>query len=323
VLQRFRASKSKKQAQVALLLNSPFIILIISACAFSGLIIYTVYEKCDPLFTKEIKTPNQYMSYFIVDRFYTIPGAIGLFLGAVFCSSLSSLSSAQNSSASIIWKDFMLLFPYFQSLSDKKGLYVNKLIVLFSGVICAGFTYLLSFSSKNLIQIVVTFNGAFNGPLLGLFLISTLFRCTNKYGATSGLLIGIAMTLWLSLGAYIVDPVYPRLPVSIESCFNQTRFENFTSPIITFDDKVTHFTGVNQFYSISFQWYATFGASITVIVGIVVSLLTGGRWQTINDDYVLCDLLGCLRPGREEKEERAKQHKEINDAKIQDNNLRF
>jgi sodium-coupled monocarboxylate transporter 8/12 len=258
-----------------------------------------------------------------MDKFHTIPGVIGLFLGAVFCSSLSSLSSAQNSAAAIIWADFMLLFPYFQSLSDRQALRVNKLIVLASGVLCAAFTYLISFSSKNLIQISSTLNGSFNGPLLGLFWLSTLFKCTNKYGATSGLLVGIGLTLWLSMGAYIIDPVYPRLPVSIESCFNQTRFENFTSPIITFDDKVTHYTGVNKFYSVSFQWYANFGATVTVIVGIVVSLLTGGRWQTVSDDLVLFDLLAFLSPGREEKAKRLQQDKSSLETKIQKHNLRF
>jgi sodium-coupled monocarboxylate transporter 8/12 len=324
VLQRFRASKSKKQAQIALLLNSPFILFIIWACGFSGLIIYTVYEKCDPLFTKQIDTPNQYVSFFIMDKFNTIPGAIGLFLGAIFCSSLSSLSSAQNSSASIIWTDFMLLFPYFRSLSDKKALRVNKLIVLTNGVLCAAFTYLLSLNKdKNLIQIAVTLNGAFNGPLLALFWMSLLFRCINKYGATSGLIVGVGMTMWLSVGSYITNPVYPKLPVSIESCFNQTRFENFTSPIISFDDKVSIFSGIDKFYSISFQWFAVFGALITFIVGIVVSLLTGGRWQTVSDDFVLCDLLAFLSPDSERKEKRSQQSKELHEAEIQKHNIRF
>jgi hypothetical protein len=93
--------------------------------------------------------------------------------------------------------------------------------------------------------------------------------------------------------------------------------------VITFDDKVTHFTGINQFYSISFQWYVTFGTIVTVFVGIVVSLFTGGRWQTINDDYILCDLLGFLSPDRVKKAKRSHQLEEIYDAKMHDNNIKF
>jgi Na+/proline symporter len=277
---------------------------------FSGLTIFTIFHKCDPLFTNKITTPNQYLSYFISNNFNTIPGVVGLFLGAVFCSSLSSLSSAQNSSAAIIWKDFMLLFRYFRDLNDKKSLTVNKVIVLLSGVFCGIFTYIISFSSKNLLQMSITLNGSFNAPLLGLFCLSLFFSCTNKYGAVAGMLAGQLMTLWISVGAMIVEPVYPRLPVSIESCFNQTIYENMTSPAISFDDSVTHYTGIEKFYSLSYNWYTAFGTIITIVVGLAVSLLTGGRWQSVDESFVLCDLLkyllsidytkkvGLLREGR-------------------------
>jgi sodium-coupled monocarboxylate transporter 8/12 len=246
------------------------------------------------------------MSKFILDNYYTIPGMIGLFLGAVFCSSLSSLSSALNSAAAIVWADLMLLFPYFHSLSDKDSLKVNKLIVLLSGLLCAGFTYMLSFSSKNLIQLSVTLNGSFNAPLLGLFYLSMFFNCTNKTGVIAGMLSGMLATLWVSLGGLIVSPVYPRLPVSIESCFNQTLYPNITSLIITFTNLETNFTGWKKFYSMSFHLYTPFGAIVTILVGIAVSLLTGGRWQSKDKKLIIFDLLKFIAPSEEKQSAKRK-----------------
>jgi sodium-dependent multivitamin transporter 6 len=268
---------------------------------FSGLAIFTIYHKCDPLFTHKISTPNQYLTYFIENHFSSIPGMVGLFLGAVFCSSLSSLSSAQNSSAAIVWRDFMLLFSYFRNLSDKESLTVNKLIVLASGVLCGIFTYIISFSSKNLLQISITLNGSFNAPLLGLFCLSLFFSCTNKYGAIAGMLAGQLMTFWVSLGAMAVEPVYPRLPVSIESCFNETLYPNLYSPVITFDSQVTNYTGINKFYSLSYNWYTAFGTIITIVVGLFVSLFTGGQMQSVDQSFILYDLLECFDPIDNEK----------------------
>ena len=46
-------------------------------------------------------------------------------------------------------------------------------------------------------------------------------------------------------------------------------------------------TGFNKIYSVSYLWFATIGAIVTVFVGVVVSLLTGSNKKDYNPKYLL------------------------------------
>jgi Na+/proline symporter len=93
MLQRFKAAKTKRKAQIALLLNTPGCILMITLCVLCGMVVYAKFQSCDPLYTKKITNTNQYLSYFVYESFDLLPGFMGFFLGGLFCSALSSLSS--------------------------------------------------------------------------------------------------------------------------------------------------------------------------------------------------------------------------------------
>jgi hypothetical protein len=84
MVQRFLSAKSKKTAQISLILNSPLLFLIISLCCFIGLILYANFFKCDPL-TDKITNPNQLVTYYVINNLKNIPGISGLFLGSLFC----------------------------------------------------------------------------------------------------------------------------------------------------------------------------------------------------------------------------------------------
>ena len=294
MIQRFKAAKTKKQAQAALILNVPGIFLILTLCCFCGLVIYANYSTCDPLTLGKISSPNQYITFYVLENFNQIPGMIGIFLGAIFCSSLSSLSSSQNSMSMIIWEDFMKLSPYFRKLSDKKSLTVNKLIVLIGGILCVLFTYVISLSSSNLMQLSQSLTGALNAPLLGLFLMSLFFSCSNRYGAISGVIVGFLATGWISIGAQIFSPKYPRLNVSIEACFNDSIYYNTTTDFVfTFNPEP--FTGFNKIYSISYLWYTTIGILVTMISGLIVSVATGGLRNKVDRSLLIYDICSCFK----------------------------
>jgi hypothetical protein len=55
-----------------------------------------------------VENANQYSSYFVLNNMHMIPGAIGFFLGALFCSSLSSLASCLNSLTLVIWVSYIM-----------------------------------------------------------------------------------------------------------------------------------------------------------------------------------------------------------------------
>lgn len=110
---------------------------------------------------------------------------------------------------------------------------------------------------KRRMKSVYLFEAAtFNGPLLGLFVMSVFFSCANHIGALTGIGCGLVASLVLSIGAFIVQPVYERLDVSIESCFNESNLFNVTnaSHIINFDHLITSQDGPVKFFHLSIMW---------------------------------------------------------------------
>ncbi len=251
-----------------------------SLCCFVGLVLYANNYKCDPLTSPidKVSNPNQLVGYFVNKHLNMIPGVAGLFLGSLFCGSLSSVSSSLNSQAAIIWTDFLRMLPYFKKFNDSKSLNANKLIVLICGSISTGLSFAIATIGGNLTQISSSLNGALNSPMIGLFLLGILFKFTNKYGAAFGSLFGLFSGLWISLGAYIVQPYYPKLCVTTEFCNSTTSSLDFIPPCnssLTIDSENSS-QGFKHFYSMSYMWYTTFGTLNTLIVGILISCMTGG-----------------------------------------------
>ncbi len=223
----------------------------------------------------------------MLSNLHTIPGVVGLFLGSPLCASLSSISSFLNSLALIIWEDFLVSFVYLQKFSADAKLNTNKFLVFLCGVISNILCYIISGSSINLAQLNNTLNGTFHAPLLGLFILSCFFSVTNRYGAIGGTLIALAVNTWLSLGALIINPVYPQLSVSVEGCLN---LANSTNPIVTFEGQETKFEGFEKIYSLSNMWLTAFEATITIFYGLLISIFTGGLRNKVDKLLVIFDL---------------------------------
>lgn len=164
-------------------------------------------------------------------------------------------------------------FKYFRSFNDSKSLRTNKIIVLVCGALSTGLAFIISTLGGNLTQISAGLNGAFNAPMLGLFLLGLFFSLTNTKGVIGGTVIGFMASLWISIGAYVVKPVHPKLPVSTEMCFNLTNLSIKNSSILA--SRMSH-EGFEKFYYMSYMWYTTFGTLTTVLFGVIISVLTGG-----------------------------------------------
>jgi sodium-coupled monocarboxylate transporter 8/12 len=277
LIQRFTAAKSRRTAQTALLLNIPGVILLISLCCFTGLVLYANFSDCDPLSPEVnqytgVKNPNQLLPYFVMLKFNTIKFIPGLFLSSIFCASLSSVSSALNSMSACIWRDYLMRFAYFQDANDAKSSVTTKVTALVCGFICTGLGFLISRSDSNLIQISSTINGSLQAPIIGLFLLASLFRFVNVYGLFAGALSGFALGFWLSLGQFLTKPYYPKLSLVTTGCkFNETMpHENLFRNSST----INELTGFNKIYSLSYMWLSPVGVLTTLVVGLVVSVIT-------------------------------------------------
>jgi hypothetical protein len=140
--------------------------------------------------------------------------------------------------------------------------------------------------------------GIFNSPLTGLFILSMFFSTTNKTGAICGVLIGLALNLRVSMGAFIMEPVYPKRNVSISEC-TASQISNLgvsslnSTTLITFDLLESKFSGFDN--KLSFYWYATFGAFNTIFFGFLISFCTGGLKNKVVESLLIYDLTKWLK----------------------------
>jgi SSS family transporter len=299
MVQRFSAAKNVRSAQLALLLNVPGIMFLVSLCCFTGLILYATYATCDPMSAPEltgVKNPNQLLTYFVTDKLKILNGMAGLFLATILSGSLSSISSCLNSLAAIVLEDFLKRFRYFRELNDNKITWTAKLLVIVAGCLCTGLALVVSNLGGNLVQISSTLNGAFNAPVIGVFVLACVFPFTNSIGAIFGLVSGFSMALWLSFGAYLKQPLYPKLNVSSE-CYDTNLttlyntsilIQNATSIFLRKSDKeAMNLFGFDRFYSISYMWFSAIGALTTLLVGIFFSLITGCNKKRVSKELIL------------------------------------
>ncbi|ESP00210.1 hypothetical protein LOTGIDRAFT_141180 [Lottia gigantea] len=275
MVQRFSSTKSLKHAKWALLLNIPGMFIIITLCSLTGLTLYAQYSQCDPLTIKDISNPNQLLPYFVLDILGHLQGLPGLFVSSLFSGALSSVSSMLNSLAAVTWEDFLKL--KYSHIPDEKAAVVTKVLAGLYGCIGVGVAFLVKELGGTVLQASLTINGAIGAPLVGIFVLGCCFTSTNWIGALAGGISGLGIGVWLSVGAYLTEPLDFKLPTSIESCNITTN----SSILIS---------GIEELYGISYLWFTAIGILVTIVVGVIVSLLTG--WSII---YLQGFLKGKIR----------------------------
>lgn len=188
-----------------------------SLTALSGLVLYAVYYKCDPVSTGAIDTYDKIMPYFAVDKMSKFPGLIGLFIAGIFSASLSTISAVLNSLSAVILEDYIK--PFYKrkgkSLSDTKATFLGKMFAILSGLICLSASFLVG-SFGSLIEAVIAFTSLFTGPLLGIFTLGMFSEIAEEIGALIGFVSSVLIMFWIIFGG----PHYPLpvLPLSTEGC---------------------------------------------------------------------------------------------------------
>ncbi|GBO07693.1 hypothetical protein AVEN_225507-1 [Araneus ventricosus] len=128
-VQRLLSLRNNKRAKLALLISIPLMTFLFLSSCLHGIILYAVYFMCDPILNSRetgLTKYDQLVPYFLVSKFYSIPGLTGLSLAGIFSGSLTTISSILNSLATVTVVDFV--HPIFQSLqrNEKKSLLLAK-----------------------------------------------------------------------------------------------------------------------------------------------------------------------------------------------------
>ncbi|XP_043283569.1 putative sodium-dependent multivitamin transporter [Venturia canescens] len=269
-VQRLLSAKSLRSAQLALFINGPTIVLVVLMTAFSGLVLYAWFVKCDPIGSGHVSSFDQVMPYFAKVRLSKVPGLTGFFVAGIFSATLSTVSAMLNSLAAIALADYVK--PIYHriglELADSRAALVAKILCFVNGLVCMGIAYAAS-GLGTLIETALGINGTIGGPILGLFSLGMFVPIANEVGSVIGILLSLALSAWISFGQ--PKPPIARLPISIEHCGNVTILENnhYQPPIDTRNlDDSDYF----YLYRISYQLYTPIGTLTTLIFGYVASI---------------------------------------------------
>lgn len=327
-VQRYISCKTKLHANMSMLVAGIGLIVILVLAGMTGLTIYATYKDCDPIKQGLVDKPDQLFPYIIMDIAGHLHGVPGLFVAAVFSSSLSTISSGINAMACVVLEDFIRPVSDWRELTYTR---TSRLLVLLFGLSYIGIAYLAS-DIGGLIRMSYSIHGILGGPITAVFIVGMLSTWINEWGALSGLFVGVSSTVWLYVGKvfYPTPAEYLReLPTSTDVCdgnasssttmsFNTsepwgTHYYNSTTTITNavHNDSLNYFTQITsesvptvmdrpsiaEFYSISYLHAATLGFFTTLLISMVVSILTGR-----NRTYPANELLvPCLRQGEDSK----------------------
>ncbi|XP_062424452.1 sodium-coupled monocarboxylate transporter 1 [Rhea pennata] len=292
-VQRYIACKTRFHAKLSLYINLVGLWAILVCAVLCGLALYSIYKECDPWTAKQVSAPDQLMPYLVLDILRDFPGLPGLFVASAYSGTLSTVSSSINALAAVTVED--LIRPHFRSLSEKKLSWISMGMSLFYGGVCIAMAALASILGA-LLQAALSIFGMVGGPLLGLFALGILCSFANGVGAFVGLVSGFAISLWVGIGAQIYPPLPGRtIPLSLSTAgCNISSSSNFTSPtenpLTLFHMQVKEYTRpvlADNWYSLSYLYFSTVGTLVTVAMGVVISLLTGGLKQKTDRKFLL------------------------------------
>ncbi|BFZ03071.1 hypothetical protein BsWGS_06110 [Bradybaena similaris] len=297
MVQRAVTCPTLKKAQIAMWLNFPGLCIILYLCCFIGIFMSAFYEKCDPLKSKFVTDSNQILPMFVMDILGHLVGLPGLFVAGLFSGALSTISSGLNSISACVLED--ICRAYFKStFRESRARLISQVLALMFGLICLGMTYVASLLG-NILQAALSLFGMIGGPLLGVFSLGMFFPWANKWGAYSGLFGSLIFMFWIGIGAAIVKPPQVKALTSIEYC-NVTNF-NMTSLTLTnstFNVSESSADSIPAYYlyTLSYMWYSATAVSTCIVIGLIVSFITGATKPTDLDARVICPIFDVLFP---------------------------
>ncbi|XP_041265904.1 sodium-dependent multivitamin transporter isoform X3 [Onychostruthus taczanowskii] len=272
-VQRYLCARSERQAKLSCYAVFPCQQIVLCLSCLTGLVMF-VYNLEHPLApSQRPASPDQLVLFFVMDVLQDLPGLPGLFVACLFSGALSTISSAFNSLATVTMED--LVRPHFPGLSESRATLLSKLLALGYGLLCLGMAYVSSML----------------GPVL--------------QGAVVGLLAGLAMAFWIGIGSFLQSTagakgVPPANSTALPTVGNLSTVLATTLLPPTTPAPAPSPTGLQRFYSLSYMWYSAHNSTTVILVGVLVSLLTGPTPAAALDPRtispVLPWLLCCLPP---------------------------
>uniref|UniRef100_A0A8C1D679 Sodium-dependent multivitamin transporter n=1 Tax=Cyprinus carpio carpio TaxID=630221 RepID=A0A8C1D679_CYPCA len=267
-VQRYLSSRTEKVAIMSCYAVFPCQQIVLTMGCLMGLVMYARYGEESPLDKGYVKSNDQMVLYFVMDVLQDLPGLPGLFVACLFSGALSTISSAFNSLATVTMED--LIKPHVAPMTEARATLLSKMLALGYGLVCLAMAYIASLMGS-VLQAALSIFGMVGGPLLGLFCLGMFFPWANSTGALVGLVSGLVMAFWIGIGSFLSRMSASALPVMNTTITPDVG--NMTTALMT--TLITSKPRFQALYSLSYMWYSAHNSATVVVVGLLVSFLTG------------------------------------------------
>jgi solute carrier family 5 (sodium-coupled monocarboxylate transporter), member 8/12 len=269
-VQKAMSLRSLSKAKVALTLSVFGLVLVFLMNFYTGLMMFSKYQTCDPLKSGKINDIDQLVPFYVIETFgHTFKPFVGVFVAGVFAASLGTVAAALSSLSAVTIED-LLVSGINIKITPEKSMGYAKWMNFGYGLLSFGLIFLVE--GKSILQATLTLNGLVGGLLLGLFSLGIFFKSANQKGALcGGLLASVCVTTLGVLHLTLVDDHESHLEAITDGCECAVKDIFLNKPETIFASSATWYSFI---YNISYMWYSMIGTLLTVFFGLVISLIT-------------------------------------------------
>ncbi|KAL6258811.1 hypothetical protein P5V15_010757 [Pogonomyrmex californicus] len=292
MVQRYKSLKSTKISQLSIAIFIIGIMVFISICCWCGLVLLAWWSppKCDPRVSGLITADDQLLPAYVMEIAHHLHGIPGLFISGIFGAALSSLSVGFNSTSVVILEDFVKGCFKMKPNDRCSTIFVKSLVVLF-GLTALCFLFLIE-KLGGVLSVTNSLAAIAAGTSFGVFTLGILFPWTNAKGAFIGAIAGFLMSGWVSFGAnaaigsgLIMPKKLPVPPCTGNiSYYSDDFFQQLSNKWSDEDD-------VFPLYRLSYHWVAPIGTLAVLVVGGIVTWITGARDPSSIDRNLLSPVI--------------------------------
>ncbi|HHH49558.1 MAG TPA: sodium:solute symporter, partial [Saprospiraceae bacterium] len=200
--------EAKKSVWIAMLMYLPLTIIFL----YIGTALFSFYSSPAHILDAAIVKGDEVFPYYIATELPV--GAKGLIIAAILAASMSTIDSALNCSATVLFEDYYR--KYFNTPSSEKAS-VNflRVMTVIWGVLGLGFA-LLMINAKSALDVWWQISGIFGGGILGLFLLAIFNVKITKTQGIISVAFSILIIVWGTFARKILNDNYAWLECRID-----------------------------------------------------------------------------------------------------------
>jgi len=199
--------KAKKSVWIAMLIYLPLTMIFL----YIGTALFSFYSGSAHTLDPSIVNGDQIFPYFIATELPV--GIKGLIIAAILAASMSTIDSALNCSATVLYEDYYLKF-FSTNPSEKKSINFLRLMTVIWGILGIGAAFLM-INATSALDVWWQISGIFGGGILGLFLLAVFNVKISRNQGIISVVFSILIIVW---GTFLrsLPPNYSWLECTID-----------------------------------------------------------------------------------------------------------